>query len=141
VSPSHSVLQKRIPCIDDEAILFYEKALLEGSGNSAVIAASAREGLVPVTTCNFDAVLLDYEMPDINGCDVAFEMKRARPDLALILLSGSKVPKFALDRFDAFVPKLEASGALLPTIAGLCGGIHYPKQKQEGFQPSPSPTK
>ena len=24
----------------------------------------------------FDAVLLDYSMPDMNGCDVAFEIER-----------------------------------------------------------------
>ena len=135
MSPSHSVLQKRILCIDDdEAILSYEKALLEGSGYCVVIAASAREGLVLVTTCN-GAVLLDYEMPDMNGCGVAFEIQRVRPELAVILLSGSEVPKYALDLVDAFVPKLEASRALLPIIVAFCSEIHYPKQKQEEFQP------
>lgn len=83
----------------------------------------------------FDVVLLDYEMPDMNGCDVAFEIRRVRPDLAVILLSGSEVPKYALALVDAFVLKLEASRVLLPTIAALCSGIRCPKQKQEGFQP------
>lgn len=27
----------------------------------------------------FDAVLLDHEMRDMNGCDVAFEIERVRP--------------------------------------------------------------
>ena len=49
-----------------------------------------------MTTCDFDAVLLDYEMPGMKGCDVAFEIKRLRPELAVILLSGSEVPKYAL---------------------------------------------
>ena len=130
------VPQKLILCIDDDpAILSYEKALLERSGYSVITAASAQEGLALVTTCNFDAVLLDYEMPGMNGCDVAFEIKRVRPDLAVILLSGSEVPKYASALVDAFVLKLEASRALLPAIAGLCSGIRYPKQKQEGFQP------
>jgi CheY-like chemotaxis protein len=130
------VPQKLVLCIDDDpAILSYEKALLERSGYSVTTAASAEEGLGLVTTCNFDAVLLDYEMPSMNGCDVAFEIKRVRPELAVILLSGSEVPKYALALVDAFVLKLEASRALLPTIAALCSGIRYPKQKQEGFQP------
>ena len=134
--PSRPVSQKRILCIDDdEAILSYEKALLERSGYAVVTAASAQQGLGLVTTHKFDAVLLDYEMPDMNGCDVAFEIKRVRPELAVILLSGSEVPKYALALVDAFVLKLEASRALLPTIAVLCSGIRYPKQKQERFQP------
>ena len=88
-----------------------------------------------MTTCNFGAVLLDYEMPDMNGCDVAFEIQRVRPELTVILLSGREVPKYALDLVDAFVPKLKASRALLPIIAAFCSEIHYPKQKQEEFQP------
>ena len=130
------VPQKLILCIDDDpAILSYEKPLLERSRYSVSTAASAQVGLGLVTTCNFDAVLLDSEMPGMNGCDIAFEIKRVRPELAVILLSGSEVQKYALALVDAFVFKLEASRALLPTIAALCRGIRYPKQKQEGFQP------
>ena len=133
---SHSASQKLILCIDDDpAILSYEKALLENSGYSVTTAASAGEGLGLVTKCKFDAVLLDYEMPGMNGCDVASEIKRVKPELAVILLSGSDVPAYALALVDAFILKLEASRALLPTIAALCNGIRYPKQKQEGFQP------
>ena len=130
------VPQKFILCIDnDPTILSYEKALLESSGYSVTTTASGREGLVLVTTCKFDAVLLDYEMPGMNGGDVACEIKRKRPELAVILLSGSEVPKYALALVDAFVFKLEASRALLPTIAEICSGIRYPKQKQEGLTP------
>ncbi len=64
-----------------------------------------------MTTCSFDAVLLD-EMPDMNGCDVAFEIRRARPGLAVILLSGSEVPKYALALVDASVLKLESKPSL-----------------------------
>jgi CheY-like chemotaxis protein len=88
-----------------------------------------------VATRKFDAVLLDYEMPDMNGCDVAFQIKRVRPELVVILLSGSEVPIYASALVDAFILKLETSRLLLPTIAELCSGIRYPKQKQEGFQP------
>jgi CheY-like chemotaxis protein len=133
---AHPVSQKLILCIDDDpAILSYEKALLERSGYSVTTAASAREGLVLVTRCKFDAVLLDYEMPGMNGCNVAFEIRRVRPELAVILLSGSEVPTYALALVDAFIPKLEANRALLPTIAALCNGTRYLKQKHEGFQP------
>ena len=68
----------------------------------------------------YDAVLLDYEMPEINGHEVAFEIKRVRPELMVILLSGTEVPMQALALVDAFVPKLEASQQLLPMIAELC---------------------
>jgi CheY-like chemotaxis protein len=124
--PGYPISQKLILCIDDDAaILSYEKALLERSGYSVMTAASAQRGLGLVPMYEFDAVLLDYEMPGMNGCDVAAEMKRVRPELAVILLSGSEVPTYALALVDAFIPKLEASRALLPAIAALCSGMRY----------------
>ena len=118
---SYPTPKRTILCIDDDdAILRYEKALLERSGYAVLTAASAQQGLRLATMCKCDAVLLDYEMPEMNGHEVAAEIKRVRPELMVILLSGSEVPTQALALVDAFVPKLEASQQLLPMIAELC---------------------
>ena len=133
---AHPVSQKLILCIDDNAaILSYEKALLERFGYSVVTAASAQQGLGLVTMHDFDAVLLDYSMPDMNGCDVAFEIKRVRPELAVILLSGSEVPAYAVVLVDAFILKPDASRELLPTLAALCSRLRQPQQELDGLQP------
>jgi CheY-like chemotaxis protein len=118
----------------DIAILCYEKALLERSGYTVLTAASAQQGLRLVTMCKCDVVLLDYEMHERNGSEVAVQIKRVRPDLAVILLSGSDVPTQALALVDAFVPKLEASRQLLPTIAELCGQAQDSQPKPKGLQ-------
>jgi len=129
---AHPPSKRTILCIDDDdAILRYEKMLLEKHGYAVITAASAQQGLRLVTMCECDAVLLDYEMPGMNGNEVASEIKRIRPDLSIILLSGSEVPTYALALVDAFVPKLEASRELLPMIAELCSRTHDPQQKQE----------
>jgi CheY-like chemotaxis protein len=134
--PTHPVSQKLILCIDDNAaVLSYEKALLERSGYSVITAASGEQGLGLVTVHEFDAVLLDYSMPDMNGCDVAFEIKRVRPQLAVILLSGSEVPTYALVLVDAFILKPDASRELLPTIAALCSPARETQQERDGLQP------
>ena len=118
--PTDPTTKRIILCIDDdEAILSYEKALLERSGYAVLTASSPQKGLRLATTCNCDAVLLDYEMPGMNGDEVALAIKRLRPELLVILLSGSDVPTHALASVDAFVPKLEASRQLLPVIAEL----------------------
>ena len=62
-------------------------------------------------------------------------LKRVRPELAVILLSGSEVPKYASALVDALVLKLEASRGLLPTIAALPSGIRYPKTEAGRVQP------
>jgi len=129
---AHPPSKRTILCLDDDvAILRYEKMLLEKHGYAVITAASAQQGLRLATMCECDAVLLDYEMPGMNGNEVASEIKRIRPDLSIILLSGSEVPTYALALVDAFVPKLEASRELLPMIAELCSRPHDPQQKQE----------
>ncbi len=124
--------KKIILCIDDDdSILRFEKALLERSGYKVLTAASALEGLKLATTCMCDAVLLDYQMPGMNGHEVASEIRLVRPNLVIILLSGNEVPKQALALVDAFVPKLESSQQLLPMIAELCSRNQESKHRQE----------
>ncbi len=119
--PADPTSKRTILCIDDdEAVLRYEKALLERSGYTVLAASSAQQGLRLATMCKCDAVLLDYEMPGMNGHQIASEIKRVRPELMVILLSGSDVPTHALALVDAFVPKLEVSRQLLPMIAEFC---------------------
>jgi len=127
--------KKIILCIDgDQTILRYEKALLERSGYSVLTTASARQALRLVTMCKCDAVILDYEMLGMNGQDLASEIRLIRPELVVIMLSGSKVPTQALALVDAFVPKLEASRQLLPMIAELCSRSRDATHKQQGVQ-------
>jgi DNA-binding response OmpR family regulator len=140
--------KKIILCIDDDpTILRYEKALLERSGYSVFTASSAPQALRLATMCKCDAVILDYEMPGMNGQDLATEIRRTRPEQVVIMLSGSEVPTQALALVDAFVPKLEASRQLLPMIAELCSRSQDARQRQERVQqedqrkqlPGPSP--
>ena len=119
---TYPALKKTILCIDDdEAILRYEKVLLEKSGYAVLTATSGLQALRLVTMCKCDIVLRDFEMPGMNGHEVAHKIKLVRPELMVILLSGSDVPTNALAFVDAFIPKLEANRQLLPMIAGLCG--------------------
>lgn len=130
--PIDSPPKKTILCIDnDNGILRYERALLERSGYGVITAASAQHGLKLATTCDCDAVLIDYEMCGMNGHEVAAEIKLVKPGLVVILLSGSEVPTQALAQVDAFVPKLEASHQLLPMIAELCSQTQTPKYRRE----------
>ena len=145
---THPTSKRIILCIDnDEAMLRYEKALLKRPVYAVLTAASAQQGLRLVTMCKCDAVLLDYNLPVIDGYEVACEIKRVLPDLILIMVSGSEVPTHALALADAFVPKLEASRQLLPMIAELCARTRDTRQKQEDLSsqigdspPRPSPS-
>lgn len=108
-------------CIDDsQAILEYEKALFERLGFNVVTAADARQGLKLATTSTFDAVLLDYQMPYLNGHEVAVEIRRTRPETVVIMFSGSEIPEDTQKLVDAVVSKDGEIRELLPVVARLC---------------------
>jgi CheY-like chemotaxis protein len=110
-----------ILCIDDdEGVLHYLKAILERSGYKTLTAKSGPQGLKLAARCKLDVVVLDYEMPEMNGHEVASAIKSMKPELKVILISGSDVPSHALASVDAFVEKVEASRQLLPIIAEFC---------------------
>lgn len=120
MSQAYRASNRTILCIDDdEGILRYERALLERSGYSVLTSSSAPRGLKLAAMYTCDAVLVDYMMPGMGGDEVAFQIKRTKPELTVIFVSGTDVPMQALALADAFVPKLEASRQLLPILAEL----------------------
>ena len=110
-------------CIDDnEDVLECEKSFLESFGYTVLTAASGGKGLELASTHSVDVVIVDYFMPEMNGQQVAVEMRRLRPQAPIIMLSGSvDIPEQALQWVDAFVAKDRLASQLLPTIAQLHG--------------------
>jgi CheY-like chemotaxis protein len=121
LSRTYEEQPKVLLCIDDsQAVLDYEKRMLERSGYVVVTAVSARRGLRLATIFSFDAVLLDYHMPEMNGHQVASEIRRLRPDTPVVMFSGSEIPEETRQLVDAVVPKAEVPSGLLPTVTRLC---------------------
>jgi len=115
--------RKTILCIDDDAsMLGYQRALLERRGFEVLTTASARQGLQIALARAVAAVIVDYQMPEMNGREVAIEIKRLRPQLPIVMVSSEpEIPEHALSVVDAFVPKDEAPSRLLPVITRICG--------------------
>jgi CheY-like chemotaxis protein len=106
-------------CIDDnEDMLECEKSFLESFGYSVLTAASGGKGLELASNHSVDVVILDYFMPEMNGQEVAIEMRQLRPQAPIIMLSGAvDIPEQALKWVDAFIAKDCLASQLLPTIA------------------------
>jgi DNA-binding NarL/FixJ family response regulator len=70
-----------------------------------------------------DVVVVDYCMPEMNGVEVALEIKHLTPHAPIImLLSAVDISKKALRVVDAFVVKDRLGSQLLPVIAELHQG-------------------
>lgn len=114
---------KTILCIDDDdGVLSYYRALLERCGYEVLAAASARKGLEIAAACGVSAVIVDYHMPEMNGHEVATEIKRLRPQVPIVMVSSDEdIPERVMKVVDAFVSKDETSSRLLPVITQVCG--------------------
>jgi CheY-like chemotaxis protein len=117
-------------CIDDnEDVLECEKSLLESFGYTVLTAASGGKGLELASQYSVDVVILDYVMPEMNGQEVALEMRRLKPLAPIILLTGAvDIPRQTLNLVDALIVKDRLASQLLPTIKQLhgCGSTFPP---------------
>ena len=110
--------KKVILCIDDDqSVLECEREFLATFGYTVLTAPSGDEGLKLASKNCVDVVIVDYCMPQMNGHEVAIEMRRLRPQATIIMLSGSMdVPQEAMNTVDAFVPKDRLASQLLQAI-------------------------
>ena len=76
-------------CVDDnEAILNLTKIVLEGKGFRVLAVNNGVAALKTFAAFPVDAVILDYEMPGMNGGQVALAMKHIKPNIPKMLFSG-----------------------------------------------------
>jgi len=110
--------QKTLLCVDDnQSSLKICKIILEDSGYKVLTASSGREGLKVFGSNAIDAVILDYQMPEMNGELVAAEMKRTNPEIPILMLSGwVSLPESALRLVDEFVAKGDRVEFMLLTV-------------------------
>ena len=103
-----------ILCVGDTPRVLDQKTLLEENGYRVLTATSGREAVQAFMSNSVDLVLLDDQMPEMNGGVAAVRMKDSKPDVPVALLSGDeRLPPDDLQAVDCFIHK---SG---PTISFL----------------------
>jgi len=100
-------LRKTILCIDDHWNgLIGRKMFLESNGYEVLEATGGDEGLRLFRTHPVDAVVVDYQMPGMNGDVVAARMKRLKANIPILLLSAyGPLPENKLQSVDTFLTK------------------------------------
>ena len=75
--------------IDDEKEICESiKMILEYEGYTVDYSTSSPEGIAKITNGQFSALLLDIQMPEMNGFEVIKKVKETNPDLSVIIISA-----------------------------------------------------
>jgi CheY-like chemotaxis protein len=117
------MIRPKLLCVDDDASLreLY-RTFLESYGYEVVVAESGPNALDVFSSSPVRAVVLDYDMPAMNGSEVAAVMKGINPAVPIIMVSGCKSVVEEAPRFvDAAIGKGSEVGVLLDKLQQLMG--------------------
>jgi NtrC-family two-component system response regulator AlgB len=79
----------RVLVVDDEPVVVNSiRKTLARKSYRVEEAFSGREALERVTAESFDLVLLDMRLPDANGLDLLADMKKQKPELRIVIVTG-----------------------------------------------------
>jgi len=109
-----------ILCIDDnESILVLHKAILERKRHKVLMAVDGPGGIAIARKQHLDAVVLDFNIPGMNGDQVAKAIMESQPTVPVVICSGfiEEIPESLKWFADALVPKDNGPEALLSAIA------------------------
>lgn len=113
--------QGSILMVEDEVVVRQGLVrLLTEFGHNVSVASSAEEADHFLTSSKFDLMLIDIDLPRMNGMELlAWALKRD-PELAVIMLTGLDQPDLALKSFEAgartYLVKPIASEFLRPAV-------------------------
>jgi two-component system response regulator GlrR len=109
---------RRVLCVDDaEPALTLRALILETRGYAVTTSNSALQVAETFESGKFDLAVLDYEMPAMNGYQLAERLKTASPELKIILYTGAPyVARKELQSVDAMIHKSEGIEELLAVM-------------------------
>jgi DNA-binding NtrC family response regulator len=125
-------------CVDDDVqCLAVRKIMFEAFGFSVTTTPDPRQALRIHATQQFDAAVIDFQMPHLNGAELAKSMKLARPEVPVVILSGlADLPDGVPQYYDRFFCKSESGIKLAQEIQNLItthsggDGTHLPAGKR-----------
>ena len=84
-------MAKKVLIVDDEPdAVDFTREVVEGEGHTVVTASDGSKGLAAMRRENPDLVILDVQMPDMDGFEVFQEMKRdeSLKAIPVVMLTG-----------------------------------------------------
>jgi two-component system response regulator HydG len=128
---------RRILLVDDEPdACEVLRQVLDGEGHSTTVETSAHGALERIATRDFDLVLADVVMAEMNGLDLCQEIVRSRPRVPVILMTGQGSMNIAIEAL-----RIGASDFLTKPVdaVALLGSVARSLRHQALSEPSSAP--
>ena len=114
----------RILIIDDEeSIRIATAAILEEEGYQVDTASNGKEAIEKASSNLYNAALIDYRLPDMEGTELLTSLRETTPRMIKIMVTGYPSLQNAVTsvnkRADAFLMKPVSMETLLKTISDL----------------------
>jgi CheY-like chemotaxis protein len=115
-------VQRVVLIVDDNpGFRRFARRLLEEAGFEIAEAADGNEGLADVEAVRPDIVLLDVQLPDIDGFEVARRLASSANPPIVVLTSSREAsdygPRIASSPAAAFCPKAELTAAAMMALS------------------------
>jgi len=90
-------MEKILIIDDDEGLIHFLSRYFKRKGHKVTACLSGREALEKITTDDFDLIMLDYKMPEINGLDTLSEIKSFEVKTPVIIMTAYGTTDLAIE--------------------------------------------
>jgi CheY-like chemotaxis protein len=119
-----AVQSKLVLCVDDNDFLLETmQSYLRAKGFRVIACSSGKIALMLLASGPVDAVVVDYEMPEMNGGELAAAIRLRNPFTPIVMFSGSgDIPSNTLNTVDRFVEKNSGFSGIGRVLESLLSG-------------------
>jgi len=115
-----AIAKKTLLCIDDDqAVLHIRKLVLESAGYSVLVAGDSATAMELFASSAVDLVISDHLLRGDTGTELAAVMKRLKPGVPIVIVSGLLDTPEGMEHADLFIAKTDPPPEVLRKIADL----------------------
>ena len=113
-------------CDDNLGVAETHAAILESAGAETAVVEDPRDAVEALREDPdaWDALLTDFDMPHMNGAELAAAARAARADLPIVLCTAYDLHRRSSDVFDVELGKPVLPAALINALVGAAGNGH-----------------
>lgn len=102
-NPIRKNVTKILIAEDDTAVREFASRALVNAGHEVIAAADGLQALEALENDEFDLLLSDIVMPELDGIALALKVSRGWPDLPILLMTGYAAERQRAHNLDALI--------------------------------------